>query len=515
MNADQPRPDVPERTDENHSPPPLDFSPQTRRHWEWPAEEIRRVGYQVVDLIAEHLANLPEQPVFQPVPEELARAFLTTPRPVAGQTPDAILAEFAATIAPYPFGNGHPRFFGWVNSPPAVLSIFAEALAAAMNPSVAGGNHAAVYVERQVGQWFAELLDFPPTSMGLLVSGGSMATLTGLAVARHVKAGWDVRASGLQGATPRLIVYTSVEGHGCARKAVEMLGIGGDNLRIVPADERGRLRVDALEETVVQDRETGHRPIAVVASAGTVNTGAIDPLAEIADLCRRHDLWLHVDGAYGAPAILTKRYREELAPLSLADSVALDPHKWLYMPVEAGLILVRDAEALRDTFSLVPPYLRTDGSPTGVGGPPWLSEFGFQQTRGFRALKVWMALKHHGTSGYAEAIEHDCALAGYLAKRIAERPDLELLAANLSIVCFRYLPRGSGHDAELLNTLNQAILRDLQLGGRAFLSSTILDGRFVLRACIVNPRATIADVEILVDMVETLGARLAEKGVIT
>ncbi|HVC83422.1 MAG TPA: aminotransferase class V-fold PLP-dependent enzyme [Chloroflexota bacterium] len=512
MNADLSHPDIPEPTDGNRSPHPLDFSPETRGRWEWPAEEIRRVGYQVVDLIADHLAKLPEQPVFQPVPAELAEEFLTTPRPVAGQAPDAILAEFAATIAPYPFGNGHPRFFGWVNSPPAVLSIFAEALAAAMNPSVAGGNHAAVYVERQVGHWFAELLGFPTTSMGLLVSGGSMATLTGLAVARHVKAGWDVRAGGLQGAIPRLIVYASVEGHGCARKAVEMLGIGGENLRLVAADEGGRMRVAELEEAVGRDRTAGHRPIAVVASAGTVNTGAIDPLAEIADLCRRHELWLHVDGAYGAPAILTTRYREELAPLSLADSVALDPHKWLYVPVEAGLVLVRDAEALRDTFSLVPPYLRTDGNPTGVGGPPWLSEFGFQQTRGFRALKVWMALKHHGTSGYAEAIEHDCALARYLAEQVAERPDLELLAANLSIVCFRYRPRGRGHEAERINTLNQMILHDLQLGGRAFLSSTMLDGRFVLRACIVNPRTTIADIEILVDTVETIGARLMERG---
>ncbi|HEY8286789.1 MAG TPA: aminotransferase class V-fold PLP-dependent enzyme [Chloroflexota bacterium] len=515
MSADHPRPDAPKLAARDGLSSPLDFPPEARRRWEWPAEDIRRVGYQVVDLIADHLANLPEQPVFQPVPEELAVAFLTTPSPEAGQPPDAILEEFAATIAPYPFGNGHPRFFGWVNSPPAVMGIFAESLAAAMNPSVAGGNHAAVYIERQVGQWFAALLGFPPSCMGLLVSGGSMATLTGLAVARHVKAGWDVRAAGLQGTVPRLIVYACVEGHGCARKAVEMLGIGGDNLRLVPADERGRMRVDGLEEAVVRDRAAGHRPIAVVASAGTVNTGAIDPLAEIVDLCRRHELWLHVDGAYGAPAILTKRYRDELAPLALADSVALDPHKWLYVPVEAGLVLVRDAEALRDTFSLVPPYLRTDGSPTGVGGPPWLSEFGFQQTRGFRALKVWMALKHHGIGGYAEAIEHDCALAGYLAERIAASPDLELLAANLSIVCFRYLPRGRGHEAEPLNTLNQAILRDLQLGGRAFLSSTLLDGCFVLRACIVNPRATVEDIEILVDTVETIGARLAGGGEIT
>jgi glutamate/tyrosine decarboxylase-like PLP-dependent enzyme len=349
--------------------------------------------------------------------------------------------------------------------------------------------------------------------MGLLVSGGSMATLTALAVARQVKAGWDVRTEGFQGAHPRLIVYAGAEGHGCARKAVELLGLGGDNLRVAPVDEQRRMRVEALEALVEQDRAAGHRPIAVVANAGTVNTGAIDPLAEIAALCRRHDLWLHVDGAYGAPAILTQRYRDELAPLSLADSLALDPHKWLYVPVEAGLVLVRDGgQAMRDTFSLVPPYLRTDGSPTGVGGPPWFSEFGFQQTRGFRALKVWMALKHHGVSGYAAAIEHDCALAGYLAERIAAGADLELMAANLSIVCFRYLPPMRAHDAEQLNSLNKAILQEVQMGGRAFLSSTVLDGRFVLRACIVNPRATAEDIDIVVDTVRSIGARLVEAG---
>jgi len=324
----------------------LEFAPETQRRWEWSPEDIRRFGHLVVDLIAHHLTSLPERPVFRPFPPELAERFLDAGLPLAGQAPEEILAAFARDVEPYPFGNGHPRFYGWVNSPPAVIGIFAEALAAAMNPSVAGGNHAATYVERQVLHWFRSLLGFPASSMGLLVSGGSMATLTGLAVARHVqltaRLGIDVRTSGLQGVGRRLLVYTSTEGHSCIRKAVELLGLGSDNLRVVPVDTQRRMQVHALETAIQQDLEAGHIPIAVAASAGTVNSGAIDPLAALRQLCDRFGLWLHVDGAYGAPAILSKWYREEIAPIALADSVALDPHKWLYVPVEAGLVLIRD-----------------------------------------------------------------------------------------------------------------------------------------------------------------------------
>jgi aromatic-L-amino-acid/L-tryptophan decarboxylase len=406
----------------------LEFAPEAWRRWEWSADEIRRVGSLVVELIAQHLTSLPERPVFRLFPPELAARFLDAPVPLAGQSPEAILAEFARDIEPHPFGNGHPRFYGWVNSPPSVMGVFAEALAAAMNPSVAGGNHAATYVERQVVNWFRSLLGYPASSMGLLVSGGSMATLMGLAVARHVqvraKLAMDIRACGLQGIGPRLLVYTSTEGHSCIRKAVELLGLGSDHLRVVPVDARRRLQVHALETALQQDLEAGYIPIAVAASAGTVNSGAIDPLAALRALCDRYGLWLHVDGAYGAPAILSQRYRQELEPIALADSVALDPHKWLYVPVEAGLVLIRDGQAMRDTFSLVPPYLRSDGQTDEVFGPPWFSEYGFQQTRGFRALKVWMSLKHHGLAGYAEAIERDLALAEHLADLVDSSPDL-------------------------------------------------------------------------------------------
>lgn len=471
----------------------------------WSPDEIRAIGHQVVELIADHLTNLPDRPVFQPVPSEVIDGFAHEPAPAVGSTPEAILAEFAERIAPYPFGNGHPRFFGWINSPPDVMGIFAEALAATMNPSVAGGNHAAVYVERAVTGWFRELLGFPAEGMGLLVSGSSMANLTGLAVARHTagqRVGYDVRARGLQqnsGDGPRFVVYASQEGHSSIRKAVELLGIGADNLRTIGVDETDRMRVAELEAALQRDLAAGNVPMAVAASAGTANTGAIDPLTHVADVCAAHAVWLHVDGAYGAPAILTTRYHDMLSALARADSVSLDPHKWLYVPVEAGLVLVRSAAAMRDTFSLVPPYLRTDNSLEGVGGPPWFSEFGFQQTRGFRALKVWMTLKHHGLAGYRALMEHDLAMADRLAAQIQAAPELELLSAGLSVVCFRVRTQ-----TDQLDELNRRVLAALQLGGQAFVTGTTVRGHFALRACVVNPRTTPEDVDLLVRLVREL-----------
>jgi aromatic-L-amino-acid/L-tryptophan decarboxylase len=475
----------------------------------WTDAEIRRIGYQVVDLIAEHLTRLPDDPVFRPVPPDLQDQFHSTPPPLAGATADDILHEFQRTIEPFPFGNGHPRFWAWVNSPPAVMGIFADALAAAMNPSCAGGNHAAIYVERQVTGWFRDMLGLPADAKGLLVSGGSMATLTALGVARHVKSGVDVRANGLRGAAQPFVFYLSSESHGCVRKAIELLGFGSASIRTIPTGSDYRMNVDALDVALTDDRARHLTPIAVIASAGTTNTGAIDDLDAIGGICRRHDAWLHVDAAYGGPAILTDEYGDRLRGFGTADSVALDPHKWLFVPVEAGLVFVRDAEAMRSAFSLVPPYLRTDGSSMGVGGPAWFSEFGFQQTRGFRALKVWMAMKEFGLAGYKAVIEENIALAAYLADRVRSSPDLGLTAPpSLSVVCFRVLGRSLG-DEEAIAALNRAVLERLQLGGEAFLSSTELRGHFTLRACIVNYRSTRRDIDRMLEAVRAAAVELA------
>lgn len=465
----------------------------------WMRGEVRRIGHRMVDLVAEYLEQLPEGPTFRPVPEEETERFLSSVPPMSGMSVDQLLDEFARDIARYPFGNGHPRFFGWVNSPPAPIAALSEMLAAAMNPSVAGGNHAAVYVERASVNWFKTILGFPPTAMGLLVSGGSMAAVTALAVARHTaanRAGWSVRQRGMQDAPTRLVVYKGTEGHSCHQKAIELLGVGSDNLRIVPSDASLRIIPEELDRVITNDIAAGHTPMAVIASAGTVNTGAIDPLGAIADVCAKHRVWFHVDGAYGAPAILTDEYNAALTEIARADSVAVDPHKWLYVPVEAGLVLVKDAAAMRDCFSLVPPYLRTDGNAYGVQGPPWFSEYGVQQTRGFRALKVWMAVKYFGLDGYRALIEHDLAMARYLADRIRVLPSFEIREpTSLSIVCFRYAPARYEGNEETLTRVNRAIVTALQLGGESFVSHTVIEERFWLRACIVNPLTSESDID--------------------
>ncbi|MEV4538124.1 pyridoxal-dependent decarboxylase [Asanoa sp. NPDC049518] len=468
-------------------------------------------GVRVAMIIERYLADLPSRPVFTPYPANLAAALAAEPVPAAGSDVDAVFAEFLEKVAPYPFGNGHPRFAAWVNSPPHPLGIAAEALAATMNPSVAGGNHAAVHVEHQVVRWFAELAGFggPPDGVGLLVSGGSAATLTAFAAARHraaARAGIDVRTQGLQGHGRRFLLYVGEEGHGCARKAAELLGIGSAQVRTIGSDEAHRMRPDLLRAHLERDRAEGGLPVAVMASAGTTGTGAVDPIGAIADACAEQDVWLHVDGAYGGPAVLLlERYAYERAAIARADSLALDPHKWLYTPVDAGLLLLRDQQGARDTFSLVPPYLRTDEDPDGVGGPVWFSEYGFDQTRPFRALKLWFLLKHLGTQGYRARIARDVAVAARLASTVDAAPDLELLAHGLSVVCFRCRP--AGHPTEALDDLNRAVLRAVQLGGRAFFAGTTLDGVFALRACVVNFGTTASDVDAMVAEVRATLAR--------
>jgi glutamate/tyrosine decarboxylase-like PLP-dependent enzyme len=466
--------------------------------WGWDEPTLRAHGERALGLALGHLAGIRERPVFAPVPPETARRAREEPWPDAGRGPDELLDEVAEAVLPHPFGNGHPRFHGWVNPPPDRAGVLAALLAAAMNPSCAGGNHAAIYVERQVIDWFRQMLGFPAASMGLLVSGGSMATLTALVVARHVKGGIDVRQSGLRGAPRPFRFYQSPEGHSCVRKAVEALGFGSDSIRVIPTGGDYRMNVVALDRAIAEDVANGITPIAVTATAGTVNTGAIDPLDDIASVCAMHGVWLHVDAAYGGPAIVTDEYRGALAGLSRADSVALDPHKWMYVPVEAGFVLVRDGEAMRNAFSLVPPYIRGAGSAEGVMGLPWFSEYGLQQTRGFRALKVWMCVKHLGIAGYKAAIEENIALARYLADRVERCDDLELMAPPaLSVVCFRY----AGGDASRSAALNRAILERLQLSGEAFITSTELQGQFSLRACIVNHRSRREDVDRLIDTI--------------
>jgi glutamate/tyrosine decarboxylase-like PLP-dependent enzyme len=441
---------------------------------------------------------------------------LISEQPLAehGASPDAIFSFLQRAIMPHPMGNGHPRFFGWVNSPPALLPIISELLAATMNPSCAGGDHAAIYLERCAVRWIMELIGYPTSgSMGLLVSGGSMASLIGLAAARHWAAqqdGWNVREEGLQRQRPPFVLYISEDCHSCVRKAAELLGLGEESIRTVSVDVNYRIDVPALRTGIARDHAAGLRPFCIVASAGTVSTGAIDPLDTLANLCEAERLWLHVDGGYGAVGILDPETRQNYRGLERAHSLALDPHKWLSVPVECGCVLVRDGALLRDAFSLVPSYIRTEPE-KGMGGLPWYSEYGFQQSRGFRALKLWTGLMHAGRSGLQSLVSNHNRLAKHLASLIEAAPDLELCApVSLSIVCFRYIPTEGQWNEEQVSTLNKQIMETVQSSGEAFITNAVLRGRFVLRACVLNYLTQETDLSLLIETVRRAGAQLCE-----
>lgn len=329
-----------------------------------------------------------------------------------------------------------------------------------------------------------------------------MATLVGLAVMRYCKTQTaNIRAEGMAREPAPMVVYKSAEGHSCIDKAVELLGIGHNNLRKIPVDAECRMDVIQLAQQISADRQAGLHPVCVVASAGTVNTGAIDPFEEIADICQRENLWLHVDGAYGAIGVLAEQAAHLYEGMERADSLGLDPHKWMYVPVECGCALVKDQDAMRNAFSLVPAYLRDDRQ------LPWFAEYGPQQTRGFRALKLWLVMQHLGVAGYRQLISRDVALAQLLRAKLAARPDFELVAAGpLSVTCFRYAPAGA-HD---LRALNRSLLEIVQSEGQTYLTSTEIGGQFVLRATVVNFRTNEADLDFLLDALAAAGRQIVE-----
>ncbi|GHJ48791.1 amino acid decarboxylase [Catellatospora sp. TT07R-123] len=456
-------------------------------------DELFGAGRTAAEMAAWHVAGIAGAPVWRPVSDD-DRAWLTgQPLPAAGRPLTELLADVRDRVMPYPMGNGHPRFFGWVNSAPSPAGIAVAPLAAALNPSCAGGEHAGVLLEHSVLRWLAELVGFPHRpGGGLLTSGASMATVIALAAARGRAArrdGWDVREDGLAGQPP-MTVYVGAEGHSCVQKAAELLGIGRRGLRTVPCDDRLRMDPEALWRLIEQDVAAGMRPMCVAASAGTVGTGAVDPLAELADIAAAYDTWFHVDGAYGALGVLA--VPGPYAGMDRADSLALDPHKWLGVPVDCGCVLVRDPSAVRDTFSLVPAYLRDDGA----GDLGWFSEYGPEQTRPLRALRVWATLSHLGRDGVTDLIGQTVARTRELAGLLAAAPDFELTAPVVtSIAAFRHRPPGLPDDE--LDALNRAIPAAVQRRGLAFLTGTRIADRESLRACLLNPATTTDDLLIL------------------
>lgn len=467
-------------------------------------EAMRALGHRMVDDLVAYHRGVGERPAWRPVPGE-ARGEVAGSIGAEGAGAEAAYDAFVRSVQPYPYGNIHPRAWGWVNGTGTTLGALAEMLAAGMNPNCWGGDHAASYVEAEVLRWARSVVGFPESASGLLVSGGSVANLVALAAARE-SVGGDVSGRGLRAQPAQLVAYASEQVHNSVDKAVGLMGIGWENLRKIPTDAEFRLDLGALADAVAADRAAGLRPFCVVGTAGTVNTGAIDPLDALADFCRDEGLWLHVDGAFGAMAALSPELRGLVRGLERADSVAFDLHKWLYVPIEAGCVLVRHEAWHRRPFSPGASYLSTfDRGP--ASGPHVYSTLGPQLTREFRALKVWMSLRAEGTDRYGRLIEQNARQARYLADLVEAHPRLELLApVPLNVVCFRY--RAPGLDADSLNALNRELLLRLQVSGEAVPSSTVLGGTFVLRVALTNHRTRLADLRRLVDATARIGEAL-------
>lgn len=472
-------------------------------------EGLRRLGHRMVDDMLDYLRTVRDRPVWQPLPDDLSHLF-DQPLPLDPEPAEAVYERFRTDILPYQLGNTHPRFWGWVIGTGSPLGMLGAMLAAGVNPNAWGGNQVAGHVERQVLAWLKEAFGFPPESSGLLVSGASMANLLALAVARNDRAGFDVRDRGLQGSDPQLRVYASAEVHSSAQKAVELLGLGARSLRKIPVGADFRMDLAALRGGVDQDLAAGDRPICVIGTAGTVNTGAVDDLDGLARFCRERGLWFHVDGAFGALAVLSPTLRPGVKGIEQADSVAFDLHKWMYMPYDVGCVLVRDETAHRGTFSLTPHYLAQ--AARGLAHPVFSpSDYGPELSRSFRALKVWMLLRTFGFSHYARLVQQNVDQAAWLAQRVDREPRLERLApAPLNIVCFRFTAPGMSDES--LNALNQEVLIRLQERGIAAPTQTTLHGRFAIRVAITNHRSRREDFELLVRESVRLGDEMLAEG---
>ena len=489
------------RTRVQRPPAPLEMSP----------EEFRAAGHALVERVSEFLASIRTRKVTPGEKPEAVRAALgDRPLPERGVAPGALLERATALVLEHSLLNGHPRFFGYITSSAAPIGALGDLLAAAVNPNCGAWELAPIAgeIEAQTVRWIAELMGYPADCGGLLVSGGNMANMVGFLAARRAMAGAGVREHGIGTGAP-LRVYTSAETHTWIQKATDLFGLGTGAIRWIPTGPGLALDLDALKTQIAADRARGERPFMVIGTAGSVSTGAIDPLPAISALCREHGLWFHVDGAYGGVAAGLPGAPADLKGLVLADSVAVDPHKWLYAPLEAGCVLVRDPERLRDAFSYRPPYYSMDHGP---GAPLNYNEYGPQNSRGFRALKVWLGLQQAGREGLTRMIAEDIELAKALFEAAAAHPELETGTLGLSIATFRYVPAdlkpNAAASTEYLNRLNEELLRRLKLGGETFLSNAVVAGRYLLRACIVNFRTTLEDVEAVPGIVVRAGRAL-------
>lgn len=470
-------------------------------------EDVKALGQRMVGDIVNYLQHIADEPVWRKPGDEM-KEFLTKELNLQGQDLEAIYTHFKQHIQPFPKGNIHPRFWSWVQGTGSLTAVFADMLASTMNSNVAIGDHAALYVEGQVIDWCKSMLGFPKGASGILLSGGSMANITGLMVARN---NFDPRMckEGIQVTGKPMVFYASEATHSCQQRAAEVMGLGSDSMRKVPVDESYKMRTEVLKDMIEADLLAGKAPFAVVANAGTVNTGAIDPLDEIEKICREYNLWFHVDGAFGALAKLIPEYEQQLKAIERADSLAFDLHKWMYLPYEIGCLLVKDKSRHRASFALQPDYLSSHERGLAAGPDP-ISNYGMELSRGFKALKAWFCFQEHGLEKYKKLIRQNIAQCKYLEEIIRNTPSLELMApVELNIVCFRYVVPGL--DTAALNALNKEILMCLHEQAVATPSYTFIKNNYAIRVANVNHRSKKSDFDALVAGVLRIGDQLREE----
>lgn len=483
---------------------------------EMSAEEFRKVGYQVIDSISSFLSTVKDGPVtFGESANSIRKTLGNEKIPQNGSAPEHLFQEATDLLFKHSLFNGHPRFWGYVTSSAAPIGALGDLLASAVNPNVGAAalSPMATEIETQTIRWIASLIGYPEDCGGLLVSGGNIANFIGFLAARTSKVNWNIRNEGIRASNKQLLVYTSKSTHTWIEKAADIFGLGTNSIRWIKVDNEQQMDMEDLQNQILKDQSEDLLPFMVVGAAGTVGTGAIDPLLEISSICKKYNLWFHVDGAYGAPAAALPEASPQLKGLNLADSIALDPHKWLYSPLEAGCILVKDPLTLLNTFSFHPEYYSFVGNEENPSHNYY--EFGLQNSRGFRALKVWLGIRQAGREGYIEMIRDDIKLSKTLFHLIEKQDELEAISQSLSIATFRYKPQHlpKNNVALYLNELNKELLDKLQNNGEVYISNAIVNDKYVLRACIVNFRTTLNDIKALPEIVVRMGRELSKRGV--
>ena len=479
-------------------------------------EEFRKIGYQLIDAISTFIDTIREKQVTTGESSKQLQPLIgASSIPEKGTSAEELFSKASELLFNHSLLNGHPKFLGYITSSAAPIGALADLLAAAVNPNVGANilSPIATEIEKQTVKWLAELIGVSPSYGGLLVSGGNMANFTAFLAARTVKAPKSIKEDGISNATQRLVVYCSQTTHTWIEKAAILFGLGSKAIRWIPSDAANKMDNKVLEQTIKDDVKNGFKPIMIIGTAGDVSTGAVDDLEALASLCKTYDLWFHVDGAYGIPAAVLPELKSMFAGIEEADSIALDPHKWLYSPLEAGCTLVKDPNHLLEAYSSHPVYYNFSSNDEPLSQNYY--EYGLQNSRGFRALKVWLALQQAGLQGYREMIGEDIRLSKLLFELAQKHPELEALTQSLSITTLRYVPPGYTQDPQnkepYLNTLNEALLNELQRGGQVFLSNAVVNGKYCLRCCLVNFRTTEKDIKEIIEIIVTQGQKTHHK----